>query len=234
MSVSGDIASLTPKERLKRGVGTPEDALVGQESLPQPYRDRLPSAMARATEVSNSVQPYSESTLRLLAQGQQAPTAPKRVLWMQRAADAWASTLSGHAACRAGCAHCCHIPVAISDIEARVIGQAIGRRPQAVPNAPPTSAADAGPLPGSPAMDAGYSAPCTFLKDDRCSIYAHRPMACRTQLNMDADSLLCELAPGYTVPVPYANAMLLKGAYVLAQPAARWADIRAFFPGTME
>jgi hypothetical protein len=31
------------------------------------------------------------------------------------------------------------------------------------------------------------------------------------------------------VEVPYADATLLKAAFVDLQPAARWADIRAFF-----
>ena len=50
---------------------------------------------------------------------------------------------------------------------------------------------------------------------------------------MDADDYLCALREDdVPVSVPYADATTLKLAYVLAQPAARWADIRAFFPST--
>ena len=71
---------------------------------------------------------------------------------------------------------------------------------------------------------------CPFLVDGSCSIYAHRPMACRTHLNLDDDDLLCRLVPGIKVPVPYADATQLKAFYLAAQPNAELADIREFFP----
>ncbi|HVL09346.1 MAG TPA: YkgJ family cysteine cluster protein, partial [Burkholderiaceae bacterium] len=65
--------------------------------------------------------------------------------------------------------------------------------------------------------------PCPFLRDGACSVYDVRPMACRLLLNLDDDDLLCQL-------VPYANGQQLKAFFLLAQPAAAWADIRDFFP----
>ena len=169
----------------------------------------------------------------LVAAARRSSTAGKRVLWLHKAATAWSQSLADVAACRRGCAHCCHIAVTMTDVEAREIGQRIGRPPAIVAGAPSTQEMLEHPevrVPGGPGSEAGYDAPCPFLKAHECSIYEHRPMACRTQLNMDVDALLCELRPGGPIPVPYANATQLKSLYVLAQPAARWADVRAFFP----
>ena len=171
---------------------------------------------------------------RLLGVAQRAPTSTARVLWLQRASDAWARPLQAVSACRQGCSHCCHIPVALTDVEARLIGERIGRTPAVPPHAPRGEAAlGQAQVPGAPADDAGYTDPCPFLEQDVCSIYTHRPLACRVQLNMDADAALCVLREdGVPVDVPYADATTLKAAYWLAQPAARWADIRALFPST--
>jgi hypothetical protein len=57
-------------------------------------------------------------------------------------------------------------------------------------------------------------------------------MACRLLLNLDDDALLCELIPGQTVPVPYANSEQLKMLYLMANVASPLADIRDFFPTT--
>lgn len=166
----------------------------------------------------------------LLRAAQRAATVEQRVVWLRRSASAWAEPLDAVAACAPGCDHCCHIPVALSDVEARVIAKAIRRRVQVPTDAPTTDEVLAGAqLPGTPAPDAGYSAACPFLADKRCTIYEHRPMACRTQVNLDVDDFLCRLRPGQDVRVPYADASKLKGLYVIAQPKARWADLRAFF-----
>lgn len=171
-------------------------------------------------------------TAALLNAALRGKTAAKRVVWLQRAANSWSDALREAAACREGCAHCCHIAVAMTDIEAQLLGTKLGIRPKSVPDAPVTAVAveQDGALPGSPAIDAGYASPCPFLMGARCVIYEHRPMACRTHINLDIDDFLCQLRPGRIVRVPYANATVLKAAYVGLQPAARWADIRAFFP----
>ena len=73
--------------------------------------------------------------------------------------------------------------------------------------------------------------PCSFLKEGRCSIYASRPLACRLQLNMDDDDLLCQLIEGESIRVPYLNLTTHHVAAVVAlgmgQPIA---DIREWFP----
>ena len=73
--------------------------------------------------------------------------------------------------------------------------------------------------------------PCAFLVDDRCSIYEHRPLACRHLFNVDVDNLLCQLVPGVAIEVPYLGMQGEQVAYVSAMGAnARLADIRDWFP----
>ena len=110
-----------------------------------------------------------------------------------QAVDEIAALAKPHAACRRGCSHCCHIPVLIPQQEAELIGKRIGVKPRKVVGI--TRRED---------IESGYHNPCPFLREDQCSIYEHRPLACRAQLNMDRDALLCELV-GKTARVPYLN-----------------------------
>lgn len=201
---------------------TPHEDVAAIRSRQAGMEDRVRTTLSRA-------QPNSHADT-LLRRAITASSTSARVMWLRQAASAWAEPVAQVSACRKGCSHCCHIPLAVSDIEARLISQRTGRPMRAVPDAPSTGQVAAGStLPGTPADDAGYTRPCPFLRDGECSIYEHRPLACRTHLNLDEDDFLCRLRPGMEVEVPYADATLLKAAFVDLQPAARWADIRAFF-----
>lgn len=194
----------------------------------------LDSRLLRATERAQRLlaqTPANPNTNGLVRAAQRAPTVEQRVVWLRRAASAWALPMLQHAACATGCDHCCHIAVTLSDIEARVIGKAIGRSVRVPDDAPTIVETENGAhVPGTPAPSAGYSDPCPFLQNHRCSIYEARPLACRAHLNLDQDDYLCRLRPDLDISVPYANATAIKSLYVAAQPNARWADIRAFFP----
>jgi uncharacterized protein len=89
--------------------------------------------------------------------------------------DRIATYQDGQVACREGCSHCCYIAASVLGPEAEMIGHEIGRKPKR-----PKSDA-----PGEvPAFGFNYDNPCTFLKDNRCSIYESRPMACRIYASM--------------------------------------------------
>lgn len=72
--------------------------------------------------------------------------------------------------------------------------------------------------------------PCPFLVRKACSVYEHRPVACRVLVNLDDDDLLCRHAPTYSAEVPYADARAIKALALAAQASSEFADIRDFFP----
>ena len=208
--------------------------IVSSSSIPalvQSQRTRLPLAQERARTKLESLVP-DPSASALLKAAQKARTTPQRVVWLQRAASAWARPMEAVAACRAGCSHCCQIAVTISHVEAQLIAKATGR--QVHTPARSVRVADEASIQALAEAEAqlhtGPLGPCPLLQDDRCSVYEHRPLACRTLLNLDDDDLLCRHVPGHSSDVPYANAMKLKGIAVLAQAGAIYADIREFFP----
>lgn len=201
--------------------------------LPPQQSERVPLAMRRAEEKLAKLQPDPAAS-RLLNTARKAGTATQRVMWLQRAATAWSKPMQEVAACRKGCDHCCHIPLTISKVEAEMIGRATGRSPQA-----PAAAIRLAEL-GDTEYDwqraqaelqaAAPATSCPFLVNHACSIYESRPLPCRILINLDDDELLCRKVEGVDVPVPYADAMVLKAHYMALQPAAVLADIRHFFP----
>ncbi len=195
-------------------------ALNASEEFPDEVNDRLEGVAATAEAAMAKVSGRArDDVTRLLNASVQAATKPKKVLWLHRAADAFAAAIEPVAACRVGCSHCCHIPIKISAAEARAIGKAIGRSPLPLQDHHELSTM-------------GYDAPCTFLKDSTCSIRNHRPAVCRTHFNVDVDDLLCQLVPGQAIPVPYADTRQLAMVSVLIEQDSRaWADIRQWFPG---
>jgi len=80
--------------------------------------------------------------------------------------------------------------------------------------------------------DMYFGVPCTFLVESKCSIYEHRPLACRQQFNFDDDNLVCQLVPGEGIAVPYLNVQSEQVAYAVAMGMhANMADIRDWFSG---
>ena len=208
-------------------------ARIDASDLAQRQRERLPLALQRA-QAKLAILYVDVTTAPLIKASQKAKTVAQRVIWLQRAASAWAKPMKEVSACRMGCSHCCHIPVTISLVEAQLLGRASGR----TPNPPDRSIrlTDQSSLEALDAMERqlhdGPLTPCPFLRVGRCSVYEHRPMACRTLLNLDDDDLLCRHAEGAEAEVPYADARKLKGFALMAQPGTQYADIWDFFPAS--
>ncbi|WP_018973149.1 YkgJ family cysteine cluster protein [Rudaea cellulosilytica] len=78
-------------------------------------------------------------------------------------------------ACHAGCTSCCHYNVSVFPLEAQFIEAWTGHRRLARTK---------------PAGDFRGQA-CPFLKQGRCSIYAHRPVACRQHFALTATAHWC-------------------------------------------
>lgn len=192
---------------------------------------------ARADKVNQAIKPKQRQ--QLVEQAFKASGAAKKLFWLRREAEVVSKAVLPHSACRKGCSDCCNINVMLSESEARVIAKAIGR---------PISEPAPGKVlvPDKLMTEAGMMQfqlekeqitkdrtghPCTFLEAGRCSIYEHRPMACRQQFNLDDDSLLCQLVEGGDIPVPYLYQQPAQAAYLMLWGTkSRMADIREWFP----
>lgn len=198
--------------------------------LPQEVQERLPQAGLTAQANAESFnrrmtrgtpsrwQVFSREFTRLQSGRLKKLEALKH---LRRLAEQFSAAAVPYSACQRRCTHCCHIPVAVSTTEARLIGKAVGRVPATL--------VESAWLRSKPY---GYSHPCTFLKSGRCSIYEHRPLACRVHLNLDRDDLLCRLIPDKTVPVPLANVISFQLLYAKLTQGDLLADIREHFPAT--
>lgn len=177
------------------------------------------AAMERA-HADASFLPKSEQAARLNAIAN-AKTSPRnaRLRALRILADDLGRSLARHAPCRRGCAHCCHIGVAITASEATLLAKASGRTParNVATNLQPTELLH-------------YRNPCPFLKNGECSVYDARPIACRTHFSADVDSLLCELVEGTQIPVPYFDLTAIRALHILLSAKEVVADVRDFFP----
>lgn len=148
----------------------------------------------------------------------------EHIKWLRKACDTAARPLESVSACKTGCSHCCHIAVAVTEPEAQLIAKHSGRK-LATP-------VDNGGLRHQAHAEKYYGHACPFLDKQRCSIYEHRPIACRTHLSADRDALLCELLdPEQSAPslVPYVDLSFLKFRTITGADI-RIADIREWFP----
>jgi Fe-S-cluster containining protein len=83
-------------------------------------------------------------------------------------------------------------------------------------------------------MDLYANEPCTFLKEGSCSIYEHRPFACRSHFNTSDTPSICDVALNDTFLVPFFDATTLKqlSKYLLGEATMlkELRDIRNYFP----
>ncbi|MDA0559683.1 YkgJ family cysteine cluster protein [Burkholderia pseudomallei] len=130
--------------------------------------------------------------------------------------------VSSFTTCSQGCSHCCRMDVQITTFEAEYIVMATG-----IPHAPTAK------------LTKGHKGPCPFLSNaGECSIYAYRPLFCRTYHSL-SDPKLCGI-PG--AAVAQYGSMESNMGNILYRGAASWVhfqnqhvtggvkDIRDFFP----
>lgn len=81
--------------------------------------------------------------------------------------------ISPHAICRLGCSHCCKVPVHVTSVEAKWIEKETGHKRNR--------------LKRSTALESNNVDYCPFHdeKSASCSIYEHRPLACRLYATFD-------------------------------------------------
>lgn len=195
--------------------------IKARESDPATFQ----GAQARMDKFNEHARPHIARMEALGAQAIRAKNPAAKVKALREMLDPVAVAASGVAACRKGCGACCHIAVQMTADEAEIIAKEIGVKP-----ATPEQYG----IPGNQEAAASkhYGTPCPFLVNDQCSIYASRPLSCRTLYNMDADALLCTVVPGDSPKVPYLNHWQFTKVIALAfiDSATRFADLREFFP----
>lgn len=137
------------------------------------------------------------------------------------------AALEPYVACKPGCSACCHMNTMIYEHEAIRLAEVTGRKMIRLPYRPLDQVA----------LD-GYKfngKPCTFLVENKCSVYDDRPLVCRTHHSLRDDASQCSMnltdnhvrPPMYDpdiLEVPY---MALNGSY---KPAEPWGNIAEFFP----
>lgn len=141
---------------------------------------------------------------------------------LKKLADRVSAAAEPHVACRKGCSECCNIAVVITSFEAELIGEVIRKKPLKV-----------GVRHDDLSLREKYfGQPCTFLRNGMCSIYADRPLACRTHFNLSDTSLFCSTEiPPEDSRVPNLDFRAFWASYGIAFYDAPRADIREFFPG---
>lgn len=200
---------------------------MAHPDLPAALKAHLAHADLTAQSNLAEVVAQQAPALRMLERQLRQVSAPAtpvatRLPRLRFLAAQWTKPFAEHSACASGCSHCCNISVAVPRTEAKLIAKTTGAA-LAEPKRLQTVAQIAG--------DTTYfGAPCTFLHAGRCSIYAARPLVCRTLVNMDTVDLLCRLVPGMSVPVPYLNTSELQGYFGHLTQADQFADIREWFP----
>lgn len=135
-----------------------------------------------------------------------------------------AEVVSGFSSCSKGCSHCCNMDVQMTVFEAEYI-----------------SMTTAIPLRYDAAMTFGHKSRCPFLsKDNGCTIYAVRPLFCRTYHSL-SDPKLCGI-PG--AEIKQYGTMTGNMSNFAYEEVTKWVhrqsnrvmgsesikDIRAFFP----
>lgn len=208
------------KEPINLEDGAPAD-------LPQELKDHLPIAEAASLanlETAKELHAIELHDLQgLLRATSQARIGKDTKLGRLRfLAGNFSQVFSVHTACSSGCTHCCHIGATVPRSEAQLIAKRTGAKLRE-----PTHVHD---ILTPPVANAYTGTACTFLKAGRCSIYAQRPMVCRTLINMDSVDVLCRLVPGMQVPVPYLNTQDIQAFFGSLVFKDDCADVREWFP----
>jgi len=165
-------------EFLKR-ISDIEDSLT--EQLSQTIIQKLPSCdEAEAIEFADQINALWKHANNLISDNQKLNRATRRVKQIHEAIDealvAGQKGLQEKISCKKGCSNCCHLNIVVTDDEAEVLAPLYdGTQNEKLKR----QAAVTDDL-KYPSILGYEDAACVFLKDNACSVYENRPMACRT------------------------------------------------------
>lgn len=150
-------------------------------------------------------------------------SAKVKLVHIYKFMDEFSEQRAPFVACRQGCASCCRMNVQISNLEAARIVIGTGRRARPVSSS----------IKRADTHFAGQ--PCSFLIEDACSIYDHRPYVCRNHVSFDVDAYWCDTSRMGEAALPQLELGGVKDAMldVIASTSRPvLADIRDFFPSS--
>jgi|JI6StandDraft_1071083.scaffolds.fasta_scaffold95225_2 Fe-S-cluster containining protein len=143
-------------------------------------------------------------------------------------ADEISAALAKHTPCHEGCSSCCKMVTMVYEHEAERLANASGWKMRRLPYSLPDVALQK--------AQRHVGKKCPFLIDNRCSVYADRPIICRLHNSLHKDESLCDVNapllqriarpffdPDY-VEMPYHRLNLAH------RPKEPWGAIHDFFP----
>jgi len=154
-----------------------------------------------------------------------------RLRGLYQIADEMTAVAAPYAVCKRGCSACCHMATMVSEPEAELMAADLGikmRRPKKWPYFDPHTGVARAKRDEFADSFFGSHKPCTFLVNNECSIYEHRPLACRIHLNMAANAEPCEMDTGRETAM--LDLRKLDDAYALIGLSTHLQDIREYFP----
>ncbi|MBV8272591.1 MAG: YkgJ family cysteine cluster protein [Cupriavidus sp.] len=190
----------------------------------------LRNANTLSKRVPMALQKEQRTLAREVQRRQYADNDVKALGLLYEYVDRVMSLAKGTIACKRGCATCCHAEIALWQPEADLIAAKIG--------VPARRLERDSSRYGTPYTTT--KAPCPFLVNGACSIYAHRPLACRTMVNFDVDSTVCQFEHRDSTPVPMINrTSTFAGVYealniIIERNGGGAGDIREFFGETVD
>jgi uncharacterized protein len=158
----------------------PDNSLQPQKQAPA---DEVLSA-DEAAALRASVQAVGRRVAGALAQAGSATAAVQTVVLLHKGADALAARAAADAeqpplACKPGCAHCCRLLVHTTQPEVFALAQHMQQWPA---DQLATAVQRLQERVAAPAEPEGF---CALLVNQRCSVYAVRPAACRKAHSLD-------------------------------------------------
>lgn len=186
-----------------------------------PRREELVLAAEANTRRINQDAPWIAGAGSMAEEiGHQKGSLKAKYIRLRKLGDQIADAIAPHSACQKSCSQCCHIAVAINEVEADIIAEASKRKRAPAPASIPEGA-----------VDKYFREPCPFLKNNSCSIYDARPIVCRLHFSISDTNAMCDtrIPPNMSSTINL-NLNQFWYGYMSVMHVSNMADIRHFFP----